>query len=466
MLGHKNSFFSQQLFAIAVALVLAGCDGSSGSSESGSAAVQVSPPPPPTDVAVGDKYYYQPKLADGTGQVVFSIASKPAWATFDPNTGTLSGAPSVTDEGDSGDIAITVTEVQADNTSPTAQDDQTATTSAPATISSGTASVATTAAASGTTAASSGTHNNLVSRIGSIGPFRIRVHGPKNPSAPIDQPPTISGTPATTILAGTAYSFTPAASDPDSTTLLFSIVNRPSWAKFNTSTGVLSGTPAATDTGTTPNVVISVTDGTDTVSLPSFSVQVTALANSGPITRPGNAAPTISGTPIGTVTAGSVYSFTPTAKDSDSTHLAFSIQNKPTWASFSTSTGQLMGTPAATNVGSFANVIITVSDGQATASLAAFTVSVTPNTTPTATLAWVAPNTNTDGSALTDLAGFRIYYGTSASALSQTVTVTNTSVTSYVINNLASGTWYFAVKAVDTSGLESDLSGVGSKTIS
>jgi hypothetical protein len=472
MLGHKlDSYSSRLILTVAVVLALSGCGDDSGGSSQSASAVEISPPPPPTDIVVGDKYFYRPKLADGTGAVVYSISSLPSWATFDSSNGALSGSPSESDVGDSADIAITVTEVQADSASADAQDDQTAAATSNTTSTTPTAPM-TAAAANGTTTASSGTaadsnatHSNLKSRHGNIGPFRIRVR-PKTQTAPTNNPPTIGGTPATADMAGQAYSFTPTASDSDGNTLLFSIVNRPSWAKFDTTTGVLSGTPAATDAGMTSKIVISVTDGSTTVSLPAFSIQVTAPANTGPITRPANAAPTISGSSITTVTAGSAYSFTPTAKDSDSTALTFSIQNKPAWATFSTTTGQLVGTPASTNVGSYAGVIISVSDGQTSASLPAFTVNVTAAATPTATVAWIAPTQNTDGSALTDLAGYRIYYGTSASALNQTITINNAGITTYVIDNLGSGTWYFAVKAVDTTGLESDLSAVGSKTIS
>src|SRR5882724_5950985 len=109
---HKLTYFySRLLFTVSVALIIAGCDGSSDSSEGQSAStVVVSPDPaPPTEVTVGAKYYYQPKVADGTGPVTYGIAFKPAWATFDSSSGVLSGAPSDSDVGDSGDIAITVT---------------------------------------------------------------------------------------------------------------------------------------------------------------------------------------------------------------------------------------------------------------------------------------------------------------------------------------------------------------------
>ncbi|HEY5807776.1 MAG TPA: fibronectin type III domain-containing protein, partial [Povalibacter sp.] len=77
---------------------------------------------------------------------------------------------------------------------------------------------------------------------------------------------------------------------------------------------------------------------------------------------------------------------------------------------------------------------------------------------------WVAPTENTDGTALTTLAGYRVLYGTSASALNQTVELANPSLTSYVVDQLAPGTWYFAVKAYTSAG-ESAASNVASKTI-
>jgi hypothetical protein len=83
-----------------------------------------------------------------------------------------------------------------------------------------------------------------------------------------------------------------------------------------------------------------------------------------------------------------------------------------------------------------------------------------------ATLSWEAPTTTTSGSALTDLAGYRIYYGISASDLSQSIQLNTVGVQTYVIDNLGQGTWYFAIKAVTTVGVESALSDVVSKTIS
>jgi hypothetical protein len=82
-----------------------------------------------------------------------------------------------------------------------------------------------------------------------------------------------------------------------------------------------------------------------------------------------------------------------------------------------------------------------------------------------AALSWTPPTENTDGSALSNLAGYRVYYGASAGALTQKVDINNAGLTAYVLENLPAGTTYFAVVAINSAGVESALSGVGSKTI-
>lgn len=88
-----------------------------------------------------------------------------------------------------------------------------------------------------------------------------------------------------------------------------------------------------------------------------------------------------------------------------------------------------------------------------------------PASAGSATVSWAAPTTNTNGTALTDLAGFHIHYGTSSTSLMQEADVANPAAVSYAVSGLATGTWYFAVSAYTNSGLESGLSMVGSKTI-
>jgi hypothetical protein len=89
----------------------------------------------------------------------------------------------------------------------------------------------------------------------------------------------------------------------------------------------------------------------------------------------------------------------------------------------------------------------------------------TPAIIGTASLSWLAPTQNTDGSPLTDLAGYRVYYGTSSSNMSQAVSISTVATTSYVVGSLGAGTWYFAVRSFNAAGVESESSNLASKTI-
>ncbi len=173
----------------------------------------------------------------------------------------------------------------------------------------------------------------------------------------------------------------------------------------------------------------------------------------------------ISGTPAASVNVGSAYSFVPTVTNPNGGTLSFSIQNKPSWASFSSANGQLSGTPAAASAGAYSGIVISVSDGTASATLPTFSVTVNQSSNGTATLDWTSVTQNSNGTAVTNLAGYQIYYGTSAGSMTKTIQVTNPTVTSYVVSNLSSGTWYFGVAAYTSTGAIGQESNVGSKTI-
>ena len=145
--------------------------------------------------------------------------------------------------------------------------------------------------------------------------------------------------------------------------------------------------------------------------------------------------PVISGSPPTSVQAGSSYAFQPTASDPGGLTLAFSVQNKPAWATFSIVNGSLSGTPSSSQAGTYSNVVISASDGQQASALPAFSINVTapPPITGTALLDLTVPTRNTDGSALTDLAGVRIYYGTSSTNLTQVVQLASATVSSYTV---------------------------------
>ena len=358
---------------------------------------------PPTSVTAGVAYSFTPSANDADrNPLTYAVANKPTWASFSTSTGRLNGTPATGNVGNYANIMISVSDGRA---------------------------------------------------TASLPPFAINVQAPQN------RAPTINGTPPTSVTAGVAYSFTPSASDPDNDTLGYTIANKPTWAAFDTGTGRLSGTPTSQNVGTFSGIVITVSDGKTggTASLAAFTITVNASANR---------APTISGTPPTSVTVGTAYNFQPTGADADGDTLTYTIQNKPAWATFNGSTGRLSGTPASGSEGVYSGIVIAVTDNKDTVALPAFSITVTAQqTNGSATLSWTAPTQNTDGSTIGALAGFRIQYGTSATALTQMIDVPNPGVVTYVVTNLASGNWFFAVRVYDSDGAESANSNVVNKTI-
>jgi hypothetical protein len=168
---------------------------------------------------------------------------------------------------------------------------------------------------------------------------------------------------------------------------------------------------------------------------------------------------------VKTAKVGSPYTFTPVAADANRDTLTFSVDNKPSWATFSTATGQLSGTP--TSATTYSNIVIRVSDGKVATALPAFSIAVASNSTglPGAvTVSWSPPTQYTDGTSMTTLAGYRVRYGKSPTDLTTIVTVANPGVVNSVIEGLAPGVWYFTVTAFTNDGAESDDSTVVSAT--
>ncbi len=278
--------------------------------------VAVNDPPvisgtPATSVNEDTDYSFTPDAVDEEGEeLVFSINKIPSWASFNTSTGKLTGTPSNVD-GDTGTTGIIIS------------------------VSDGNSS-------------------------DSLSAFDLSV-------VAVNDPPVISGTPAASVNEDTEYSFTPEAVDEEGAELTFSINKIPSWALFNTATGNLSGTPSNIDGGTITNgIIISVSDGNSSNSLPAFDLTVAGI----------NDPPVIGGSPALSVDEDSQYSFTPTASDEEEAELTFSINNTPTWASFNTSTGELSGTPENDDVGTTSGIIISVSDGVNNVSLGSFDITV------------------------------------------------------------------------------------------
>ena len=304
---------------IALFIVLGACRGDgedNAASDDSANAVPTIVGTPDTKAVVGQTYEFAPEAADPDEDVLtFAIENRPGWASFSPSTGRLSGRPPATAASRVyAEIRISVSDSKA---------------------------------------------------VAELPAYNLEVEA--DPSA--NTPPTISGTPAATAIVGNSYAFTPEAADPDGQVLSFSIDNLPGWASFDTLTGELSGSPADNDVGIFAGIVISVSDGAASSSLPAFDITVSA----GEPPPADNRAPVISGSPAPAVTVGSAYSFRPTASDPDGQALSFSITGKPGWATFSASTGRLSGTPGSGAVGTHPGIVISVSDGTASTALPAFT---------------------------------------------------------------------------------------------
>ncbi|HSN72548.1 MAG TPA: putative Ig domain-containing protein [Steroidobacteraceae bacterium] len=364
---------------------------------------------PPANAVVGSSYSFQPSASDADGDTLrFSATNLPGWLSLNSGTGRLAGTPSSQHVGTYDNIRVSVSD--------------------------------------GKTSAA-------------LGPFAITVASGTSGS---NRAPGISGTAQTPALVGQRYAMTVYGWDHDKDPLRFSVRNLPSWLSFSygDNWAKLNGVP--TTSGTFSNISISVTDGKSTTNFPAFSITV-----SGSGTSTGNRAPTISGSPPTSVSVGTSYAFQPTARDADGDTLRFSATNLPAWLALSSSTGRISGTATSQHIVTYDNIRITVSDGKSSASLGPFSIAVlaSGSATGSVTLSWQPPTRNTDGTTLTDLAGFRIRYGTSSSSLTRTLSISNPGITSAVVEDLASGTWYFAVTAVNSKGVESDLSSVVSKRL-
>ena len=136
--------------------------------------------------------------------------------------------------------------------------------------------------------------------------------------------------------------------------------------------------PAGAGRSASTNYALFGTLGQFSNSVPSSSIAYllqTGFMNASVANANGtNHAPTISGSPQTSTTDGTAYSFVPTGSDVDGNTLTYSITNMPSWASFTPSSGALTGTAV---LGTYSNIQIGVSDGSLSATLPAFSITVT-----------------------------------------------------------------------------------------
>jgi hypothetical protein len=436
---------------------------------------------PPTSISRGQFYSFTPVVHDPDGDpLTFTVSGLPAWASFNGSTGGLAGTPTGT--GTFANIVITVSDGQAAaslpafsiavvnstpvisgapltaigvgqpyNFTPAASDADGDALTFTVTGLPAWASFNGTTGSLGGIPPSAGIFANIVITV-SDGQLSASLPAFSIVAVSSNLPPAISGSPPTSIFRGQFYGFTPTVSDPNGDTLGFAVTGLPAWASFDGGTGTVTGTPAIA--GTYSGIVIAVSDGQASASLPAFSIVVM------------NSPPLIGGVPANTVLVDSAYGFAPTASDPEGDPLTFSVAGLPVWASFNAANGAITGTPGAGDVGVYGGVMVTVSDGNAGATLGPFSIQVLPRATGSALLSWLPPTQNVDGSLINNLAGFVVYWGTTPGSYPNSMRLQNPGSTTYLVENLLPGTtYYFVTTAFNSLGLESDFSNVASKTI-
>lgn len=385
---------------------------------------------PATSVDEGTGYRFTPVASDPDGDTLsFSVENLPAWATFDSNSGRISGTPGSGDVGIHANIAISVSDGAA--TASLAPFSITV-------ISVGSVQLGGQIGFSTTT--QSVTEGDIVSLT------LMRTNG-------AGQASVMYGTHGLTAKSSTTTGDDYQGFDPVPVT----------FADGETSKVVTVQTLDNNIQENAETFEVYLTSPSTGYVLSSNTVStVTIIDNDAAQNQP----PTISGNPQTTVTAGAAYSFTPSASDPDGDNLTFSATNLPSWLNFNSSTGALNGTPSDNDIGVSNNIQLSVTDGTESVTLAAFSITVEASTAQVAkgsiNLSWTAPSSRTDGTALalSEINGYVIYIGTTRDNLAMQVDLNDNTATSFTINDLAVGTYYVALTTYDVDGISSSYSNV------
>lgn len=110
-------------------------------------------------------------------------------------------------------------------------------------------------------------------------------------------------------------------------------------------------------------------------------------------------------------------------------------------------------------------ITVTVTDETGASNSDSLMVTRESTGTSAVTISWQPPTERTNGTLLTNLAGYRIYYGRMSETYDFEVQIANPGVLSYVVDDLTPGEWFFAAAAYDGSGNQSDYSEEASATI-
>ncbi|GEA05259.1 hypothetical protein KUL42_00200 [Alteromonas sp. KUL42] len=380
---------------------------------------------PDTVVVAGNVYSFQPTIADvdvdNLSELTITSENVPSFLMFDSSDGSLSGQPSETDVGTYSDIAITVSdneaapqslrftlEVVSNNAAPVANDmtlstDEDTPLSLTFDVSDSDgddlAATIVTQPQNGSVIVDPNSINATFTPNENFHGTATFTYSVSDGAAssntatvtivvdPVNDAPTISGTPATSVNVGNEYSFTPEVNDiEDGKDLTFSMTHRPIWMEeINPITGEAKGTPGSHDVGTYQGVTITVTDkdgGSDSLE---FFIEV--LGN--------NTAPVISGTPPSTIRVGELFRFQPIVTDAERGPYKFTENALPTFLNINETSGLITGTPTADDVGITSGITITVTDSENASDQLTFDLEVKSNSAPSAGNVNVTTSINT-----------------------------------------------------------------------
>lgn len=175
---------------------------------------------------------------------------------------------------------------------------------------------------------------------------------------------------------------------------------------------------------------------------------------------------------------GAIYSLQPQVSHAEG-ELQFNIDNAPEWADFDVATGRLVGVPLSRHVGTTQDIVITVMEDGRQASLPPFAITVSPRPSvelppePEApelvpgrvVLSWQIPTLTEHEALLADLEGYRVHHGVDAEALVHAIELVGSGTNQLIIDGLAAGRHYFAVRAVRAGGEVSVLSNIVSRQV-
>ena len=233
--------------------------------------------------------------------------------------------------------------------------------------------------------------------------------------------PVISGTAATTVALDGEYSFLPVASDVDGDSLTFSVSGAPSWLAIDAATGALTGTASSLEDAS--SVVVSVTDGTDSVSLPAFAISV-VQTNVAPVANAANL----------TTDEDTATTFTPSGSDSNGDTISFILVTAPSNGTVNDASGVWTYTPSADFNGTD-SFSFKANDGELDSAVVAVSVTVTAiNDAPEGTAQTVTTEEDTDlvidlTTVFTDIDGDLLTYAIDAQAENGSVTLDGSTLT-------------------------------------